>query len=103
MWSEPLIITLSGEYDLARREELRKQLQAAFDAESVIFDLTQVTYIDSSSLETFVQIRRSRRARSLALCHFVVKDGLVRKVFQVTGFDQLWPIDDSVDEAISCP
>ena len=100
---KPLVITLSGEYDLARREELRSLLLPAFDAEAVVFDLTRVTYIDSSSLEAFVQIRRSRRARRLPLCRFVISNGLVRKVFGITGFDRLWPIRDSVDEAIRCP
>ncbi len=101
MPTEPLIIALSGEYDMSRQRELDRKLRPALDTANVVIDLSAVTYMDSSCLNTFSRLRRERRGEHLPLCRFVITNSMVRKVFGITGFDHLWPIHGSVDDALA--
>lgn len=95
------IIRLSGEYDLSRRAEVQKQLEAAREASRVVIDMSDVSYIDSSTLHAFADLRRERSVRDLPPCPLVITAPAVRRIFGITAFDQLWPIYNSIGEALS--
>jgi anti-sigma B factor antagonist len=97
--AQPLIVTLSGEFDIQNRDALRESLSPALDHPHVVVDLSDVTYLDSSALAAFIAMRGTRREKGFSAVHFVITSPHLRKLFEVTQFDQLWPIFDSAAEA----
>jgi anti-anti-sigma factor len=78
-------VTLDGEYDIARSQELRDAfLVPMHGAVCVVADMTAVTFIDSTALRTLIQAQLvlAERGVSVQLTH--VRPAVLR-VFQVTG------------------
>ncbi|MGB8909185.1 MAG: STAS domain-containing protein [Candidatus Cybelea sp.] len=65
--SGPRYIALSGEYDLARKEELSSALAAITSGTPVTIDMRQVTYIDSTFLTEVTAMRLRRQERPVIL------------------------------------
>ena len=56
--SERPVITLSGDYDISRREELRDALYALRDVDAVAIDLGEVRYMDSTALGVMINFNK---------------------------------------------
>jgi anti-sigma B factor antagonist len=93
------VITVSGEVDLATSPDLDAAIIAALDsgAGSLVVDLTDVSFMDSSGLGVIVRgLKRCREAdKDLDL---VITNERVLKVFGITGLDQVIPIHDSLED-----
>jgi len=97
--SDRYVITVSGEVDLATSPDLDDAIIAALDsgAGSLVVDLTDVSFMDSSGLGVIVRgLKRCREAdKDLDL---VITNERVLKVFGITGLDQVIPIHDSLED-----
>ena len=97
--SDRYVITVSGEVDLATSPDLDAAIIAALDsgAGSLVIDLTDVSFMDSSGLGVIVRgLKRCREAdKDLDL---VITNERVLKVFGITGLDQVIPIHDSLED-----
>jgi anti-sigma B factor antagonist len=97
--SDRYVITVSGEVDLASSPDLDTAIIAAIDSgsSSLVIDLTDVSFMDSSGLGVIVRgLKRCREAdKDLDL---VITNERVLKVFGITGLDQVIPIHDSVED-----
>jgi anti-anti-sigma factor len=51
-------ISLAGELDIARSEELRRKLAPAETAYLAVIDMRGVTYLDSTAITCFVRLRK---------------------------------------------
>ncbi len=61
-------IALSGDLDLAAREQLERRFkEAAAEAANVTVDLTEVTYMDSSAIGALIRLYRELRERGGSL------------------------------------
>ncbi len=90
------------EWDIAETGKLRKILAPAAIEPHVVLDLSGVTFIDSSVLAVMIQLYQKRVVdRGFAPSHLVVSSYGVRRVFEIAGFEQLWKIHDSLDEALA--
>jgi anti-sigma B factor antagonist len=90
------------EWDIAETEKLRKILAPAAGEPHVVLDLSRVTFIDSSALSVMVQLYQQRVSdRGFAPSHLVVSSHGVRRVLGVAGFEKLWELHDSLDEALA--
>jgi anti-anti-sigma factor len=59
------VLTLSGEYDAANRDELRAQLAAASrSATTLSVDMTHVSFIDSTAIRELLHAKSRLRARA---------------------------------------
>lgn len=56
-----VVVELTGEYDLARREELDQLLDRYGDAEPLAFDLHELKSIDTSLIRSLVRFQRARK------------------------------------------
>lgn len=90
------VVSLSGEIDVANSARVRAVLSTLLDegATSMTVDLTDVTFIDSSGLGVFVAIFKRLRASGDGTLRLVRPSGSVRKVFEITGLDAVFVIDD---------
>ncbi len=95
------VIELSGEVDLYTAPEFKQHLLEAVakDARHVVVDLTDTTFIDSTTLGVLVGgVRRLReREGDLSL---VCSDRNITKIFEITGLNQVFSISSKREEAI---
>jgi anti-sigma B factor antagonist len=97
--SDRYLITVSGEVDLATSPELDIAIIAAIDSgtPSVVIDLTDVSFMDSSGLGVIVRaLKRCREAENDL--DLVITNERVLKVFGITGLDQVIPIHASIQD-----
>jgi anti-sigma B factor antagonist len=96
------LIELGGEIDLYTAPEFKERMGAVIDEGKtrVVVDLSQATFIDSTTLGVLVGgVKRLRPAGgSLAL---VCTDENIIKIFEITGLDRVFPIHGSRDEAMA--
>jgi anti-sigma B factor antagonist len=96
------VIELGGEIDLYTAPELKERMAEIIDEGKtrVVVDLSQATFIDSTTLGVLVGgVKRLRPAGgSLAL---VCTDENITKIFEITGLDRVFPIHASRDEALA--
>src|SRR3954471_13375513 len=96
------VVAVTGEIDLFTAPEFKQRVSAPIDEgrTHVIVDLTETTFIDSSSLG--VLIGAHRRLRRLEDSRVIVaSNGALRKAFRITGLDGVFTIVDTLDEAFN--
>ncbi len=87
-----LIVCVGGELDLASRGVIEPAVLAAIpSAAAVVFDLTDLTFCDSSGITMFVTAHQKAEANGAAL-RFRNLSPAVARVFAISGVDQLLEI-----------
>ena len=96
------LISLAGEVDLYTAPEFKQQLLEviAQGAKTVLVDLTDTTFIDSTTLGVLVGgVKRLRpNGGQLAL---VCDDRNITKIFEITGLDRVFTIYPSREDALT--
>ncbi len=90
---ERLIFSLSGEIDAATSEDFYAQVFAAYehDKKDVTFDCAALTFIDSTTLGTFVKILKKLKSDG----HEMVLDKVrpnVKKLFEICSLNTIMEI-----------
>jgi anti-sigma B factor antagonist len=97
-----VVLSVSGETDLATAPELRSDLDEAIEATSgdVVLDLTDLELVDSTALGIMIAAagRLMTERRSLAVV--VAREHLLR-VFETTGLHRFFSIAGPRDEAMA--
>lgn len=97
---ERVIVAVAGEIDIATVAELRERLfELAESNQSVIVDLSQVSFVDSTGLGALVGAAKRAAAHGGTL-HVVGARPAVRQLFRVTGLDGQVPLARSLDEVV---
>lgn len=96
-----MVISLAGEWDIYRREELGERLAPAAREPQVVIDLTTAKYITSTLIGALVLTHRERESNALPMMALAVKSAFVRRLLTVTGLDPLFEIYESVERAQS--
>ena len=95
------VIALAGEVDLYTAPEFKERMVELIESgkKQIVVDLSQATFIDSTTLGVLVGgVKRLRPAGgSLTL---VCTDDNITKIFEITGLDRVFPIHGSRDEAL---
>ena len=96
------VISVSGEIDLFTAPEFKQRVSAPIDEgrTHVIVDLTETTFIDSSSLGVLIGAHRRLRRLEGQLVIVCSNDAIV-KTFRITGLDGVFTIVDRLDEALN--
>ncbi len=96
------VFTLSGRIDTQGSVDLDTSLQAAVAAgkHKMALDMAGVSYISSAGLRTLADIitKNTEKGGDLKL---VALHRKVLRVFRIIGFDKLFPLYDTVKEAIA--
>jgi anti-anti-sigma factor len=95
-----MVISLAGEWDIYRREELRNRLEPAYYERDVVLDLTSAKYVTSTLICALVVAHKHREASAMPRAALAVKSAFVRRLLSATGLDGLFPIYESVEEAV---
>jgi anti-sigma B factor antagonist len=96
-----VVVSPSGEIDLATAPELRAGLERAEAEASAgrVVDLRSVGFIDSTGIGELVGCHRRCRDADSALA-FVVPEGPIRKILNVTGMDSVFDMHADEDSAV---
>ncbi len=95
-----MVISLAGEWDIYRREELHQRLLCAGSGPLVVLDLTAAKYITSTLICALVLTHKEREERQLSRIRLAVKSAFVRRLLGATGLEELFPVFDSVQAAL---
>jgi len=99
---DALVVAVVGEIDMATAPEVSKAISSGpGDAGRVVVDLTQVTFLDSSALNAFVQSQQELMQRDVAFRIVSPLDQAVRNVFEITRLTEPLSVVDSLDEALA--
>ena len=83
-----LTISLEGRLDTATAPELDNALKECMkDGMEVVFDMEKTDYVSSAGLRVILMARK--RGASVKVIH---ANEIVKSVFEVTGFDNIVPI-----------
>jgi anti-sigma B factor antagonist len=97
-----VLVAPAGEIDLASAGQLRDGLIAA-ESEAgtgLVIDLRGVGFIDSTGIGELVGCHRRCREGSTSLA-FVVPEGAIRKILNVTGMDSVFDMYNDESDAIA--
>jgi len=100
MVGKSVVIRLAGDFDAYNCPELRRLLEPAKGAEDVVIDFTATRYVDSSCLKELAALRRFRLEKGLPAVRLVVPGRNLRKLLNIVGFDLVFPLFDSLDDAL---
>jgi anti-anti-sigma factor len=89
------VVRVTGEFDLAAADGFREASDRE-DAELVVVDLRDVTFLDSSGLSELIVLHRRVEAHGARLA-ILRPTGEADRLFQITGIDGHLPLyDESV-------
>jgi anti-sigma B factor antagonist len=96
------VVAVRGEVDLFTAPEFKQRVMAPIAAgvEHVVVDLTETTFIDSSSLGVLIGAHRRLKGRGGRLAVACSGESIV-KTFRITGLDGVFRLADSVEAALS--
>src|SRR3954466_13986370 len=99
---ETHIVSVAGEIDLFTAPEFKQRVSAPIDEgrTQCIVDLTETTFIDSSSLGVLIGAHRRLLGLEGALVIVCANDAIV-KTFRITGLDGVFSIVSTLDEALN--
>lgn len=94
------VMRVEGEIDVFTAPRLKTTIAGIIDAgcSTLIIDLQQVRYIDSSGLAVLVGALKRMQGRSGTI-RLVLSNPQVKKVFEITGLTRIFPTFDSVERA----
>ena len=97
-----LVVTVSGELDVATAPAFRAHLEAAIEAgkHSLVIDLTAVTFLDSVALAAIVHSKQ-RLPEDGRMALAVDPSSYVMLVFQGTGLTQVLDLVETRAQAIA--
>ena len=96
------IVAVAGEIDLFTAPEFKQRVSAPLDEgrTQVVVDLTDTTFIDSSSLGVLIGAHRRLRRLEGQLV-IVCSNDAIAKTFRITGLDGVFTIVPTLDEALN--
>jgi anti-anti-sigma factor len=97
-----LIVSVNGRLDAVSSPDFDRELGQLMDAgeTSLVFDLNALDYISSAGLRSFLMIAKKLKIKSGKIALTSLQD-IVKQVFEVSGFNQVPPVFDSLEKALS--
>jgi anti-sigma B factor antagonist len=100
--NDSYVISLAGEVDLYTAPEFKQQLLDVISqgGKEVVVDLSDTTFIDSTTLGVLVGGVKRLRTNDGQLS-LVCSDRNITKIFEITGLDRVFTIYPTRDEAVA--
>lgn len=97
-----MVLAVEGRVNSSTVPQFERVLDAVADAgtKGMVLDLENLAYISSAGLRVLLELTKAqaRKGGTLTVCS--VPDSL-RRILQVSGFDQIIPVHDSQAEALA--
>jgi len=96
--SDLTIVAINGKLDANTIADFQKS-SADLPVMPTVLDLSRLEYMSSSALRALLQMKREFSKQGVPVV-IAGSDGLVDKVLRVSGFEQIFVLFPSVDEAV---
>jgi anti-sigma B factor antagonist len=96
------VVAVTGEIDLFTAPDFKRHVSAPIDdgVAHVVVDLSETTFIDSSSLGVLIGAHRRLKLRGGTLT--IVSDNeAITKTFRITGLDGVFTLVPRIDDALN--
>jgi len=97
-----MVVAIEGRVDSSTAPKFRRVLGGVAEAgtRGIVLDLENLRFISSAALGVLLELTKAqaRRGGTLVVCS--LPDSL-RKIFEISGFDQIIPVHDSQAEALA--
>jgi anti-sigma B factor antagonist len=92
------LVNVTGEQDLATKDAVLDAFARAAAHPCIVVDLSRCTFVDS----TFIGVLVALHGTDICAVRLVVPEAqrIVRRTFQMVQMDQLFPLHDSLEEAL---
>jgi len=99
-----LVVSLKGRMDALEAPAFREDCEKLIEkGENVfIFDLTELEYISSAGLRSILTVAKQLKAKQGSMC-FCNLQSFVEQVFSMSGFESMFPIFGSLEDALERP
>jgi anti-anti-sigma factor len=95
------VVVVGGELDLATVETLRSVLaRPEAQSDTLVLDLREVTFIDSSGLSVIVASHQKLRQAQGRFAVVVAQPSAVQRLFELCGLTEALTITDDLDAAL---
>ena len=94
------VMIFSGEYDIADAERLRADLNRMRDIRRVVFDFTDVTFIDSKAIHELVNLHHYRAAKGFEREAIVFANPNLRRVFGILKLEQVFHCVSNLSDVV---
>lgn len=92
-----MMISVPGTWDSYRPDELHRRLEPAYAAEKILINLAGARHVADALLAELLELRNHRDHRELETPLIVVNWPFVHKLLELSGFDGLFSVYDSVE------
>jgi stage II sporulation protein AA (anti-sigma F factor antagonist) len=99
---DAVVVAIVGEIDMANAPEVSQAIDLGHDdATRVVIDLSEVTFLDSSALNAFVQSQQDLAQLDVAFRIVSPADHAVRNVFEITRLTEPLSVVESLADALA--
>jgi len=91
-----MMISVPGAWDSYRPDELHRQLEPGYAVEQLLVNLAGARHVTDTLLAELLELRNHRDHRGLEAALIVVNWPFVHKLLELSGFDRLFSVYDSV-------
>ena len=100
-WAEATVVAVRGEIDMATAPTLEDAIDSVqWSASRVVVDLSKVSFLDSTALNTLVDCHRRLSERAVVLRVVLPPDQVIRKLFEVSALIEPLGVVESIDHAL---
>ncbi len=92
-----MMISVPGEWDSYKLDELHGRLEPAYAADHIVINLSGARHVTGTLLAALLELRGYREAEKLEPAVILVNSAFVRKLLSLAGFDGLFRVYDTVD------
>lgn len=95
-----LVLQVEGRLDIATSPEFEKNCAAVIEQghKQIILDFANLEYISSAGLRSILATAKKLKSGGGSLC-LCALTGLVKEVFDLSGFDNFLPVYENVEKA----
>ncbi|EFI34425.1 anti-sigma-factor antagonist [Desulfonatronospira thiodismutans ASO3-1] len=95
-----LVISVSGRLDTTTAQEFESScLELVKDESRIVVDLQEVEYVSSAGLRGILSVGKTVRSNGGGLV-FCCLRGMVKEVFEISGFASIFSIYDTREQAL---
>jgi anti-anti-sigma factor len=96
-----VIVSVTGRIDTISAPDLQQKLEeiVAQGEKRIVIDLSRLEYVSSAGLRSLLIGAQKTKASGGKLCCCALQ-GMVKQVFEISGFGRMIPIFDCVEKAL---
>ena len=94
---EKVVALFAGEFDIARKDELRAELEKLVLVPNIVLDFTEVTYIDSTCIGEVIRLHNLRAENHFERETVIVNNENLIRIFQLLELNKLFHITSRLE------